>query len=317
MKATVLVLVAYFIVLRMKPHWNEVLDYKLRVRWGLMGLSFLLLLTAHILSGIGWRIVLSALGESLDRAACMRIYLQSQLGKYLPGNVFHLFGRLYLAEESGVRRGPAILSLYIEMALACLTAVAAFSLTLPFYDSPVGVAGRLPTLLFVPVGLLAVHPRFLGPLLRRGLRLIGKRIDPPVYPYGKILQAAAFYLFLWILIAGAFCLMCLSATPLPPRLAPQAGGYFLVAFVAGLLSFLPGGILVREGSLTVLLATLIPLADAGAAAILARVWMTLSELTGVLIVTVVRLPGGRPPERAPEEEDEIKPGTEDPAEKNS
>ncbi len=52
-----------------------------------------------------------------------RVFMRTQIWKYLPGNVFHFLGRIELMKKQGVRRGETTISLMYESILLLVSAV--------------------------------------------------------------------------------------------------------------------------------------------------------------------------------------------------
>ncbi len=66
--------------------------------------------------GLGWWCSLRAVHEgSLPIAPLMRVYVSSQFGKYLPGNVAQFVGRHIMARRHGIGHAPLVASLVIEI----------------------------------------------------------------------------------------------------------------------------------------------------------------------------------------------------------
>jgi hypothetical protein len=226
-----------------------------------------------------WTLLLRTTGGAARRvplAAGARIWLSTMLARYVPGNIWHIVGRLALAGRLGVGRGQVLASATVEQLLTLLGALAVFGLCLPFWRGGAGGAAWL--LLIVPAGLAGLHPRVLGGALDLAAARLGRPELAWRYRYSELLAALAGYA-LANLAAGLALVAVLGGLgvrPLP--LAPAIGGAAL-AWAVGYLSFLtPSGLGVREAALTALLAQHIPLPAAIVGGLVHRLALTLGEL---------------------------------------
>ncbi len=92
----------------------------------------------------------------------------------------------------------------------------------------------------------------------------------------------------WLGYGGAFCLLWAAFRPLSPAGVPLAVSAFAAAYFLGYAAFFaPAGIGVREGALAALTAPALGAADATALAVVARIWMTATELLPVACAVVL------------------------------
>lgn len=67
----------------------------------------LLWVLVNVCLGLGWRHLAALFGNQLSVAHSVGLSLRTQIGKYVPGNVFHHVGRTVLAKRYGVRLAAA------------------------------------------------------------------------------------------------------------------------------------------------------------------------------------------------------------------
>jgi len=108
-----------------------------------------------------WIILARGCGALADRKALARVFLISQLGKYLPGNIGHLIGRAYLGRREGLSFGTMMMAMILEvsgvlLAGSMLAGVAAGlgsikygGLTLSLASGTIAVASLLGALLLL------------------------------------------------------------------------------------------------------------------------------------------------------------------------
>ncbi len=131
--------------------------------WSLVLAALGVTLAAHAWSGWVWSWALQALQQPIRGGWTTLVYLQTNLLKYLPGNVWHFFGRVYALEGRGVDRGVAIVGVALEpllMAAAALVVALLIGMATPtqYWLWQVGLLG-------VILELLA--PRRLNPMVKR------------------------------------------------------------------------------------------------------------------------------------------------------
>lgn len=213
----------------------------------------------------------------------VRVWLATNLGRYIPGKVWQLSGLAVHLRESGESGSLGLASALAFQVVVLVTgiAVAAGVLGADLALVPGGSPAVAAAAVLLLLGLL--HPR----VVRGGMRLAARVLDreeapdaaPPTGP--ALLRSAGGMVAAWGLYGvGLWCLVRgLSASV-------EAGpvlltGVFAAAYVAGYLVLVaPGGLLVREGAMTGLLAALTPMgaAVAGAVAVAARIWVTVAEI---------------------------------------
>ncbi len=202
---------------------------------------------------LSWTLLLRSMGgaaRALPLAGGVEIWTGTMLSRYLPGNIWHIVGRVALAGRLGVARGQVAASATVEQLLTLLGALAVFGLSLPFWRGGAGPERWL--LLLAPVGLALLHPRALGAAMAA---------------LANIASGLALFVVL-----GAMA-------PLAIEHAPFVVGASAIAWVIGYLSLLtPSGLGVREAALTALLAQILPLPAAVVGSLVYRLALTLGEV---------------------------------------
>lgn len=157
-------------------HWQEVAAVTLTgSQWAWVGLSLGLTTIAHGWAGWVWGWILRDLGQSLPFPWAMGVYLRTNIAKYLPGNVWHFWGRVQASQQAGIPLGTAVVSVVLE---ALLMALGALGLGLWGWAVEVVLGGRIPGnwgflgAIALPLGLLwaggvlvLLRPRWLNLLL--------------------------------------------------------------------------------------------------------------------------------------------------------
>jgi glycosyltransferase 2 family protein len=263
--------------------WSAVADYEWDVQPGLLALGCLVLLVFYLASGLGYVGIARRLHHGgPPPVAILAIWAKSLLGRYVPGNVLMVLGRVVLSYERGIPRRVTLAATAYEQILALGVAAAAGVAFVAVYDG--GGGARTWLLALVPLGLLCLHPRIFGPASAWVLRKARREPLPRLLPTRPLLGLVAWY-------AGAAALLGLGIWLLVRAAAgPEAGGpafvgsAFLLSFAISTLAFIfPSGLGVREGAFALALAVNLPGSVAVALSVGVRVVLTTVELVFIAL----------------------------------
>lgn len=200
---------------------------------------------------MSWRSILVGFGSPIPRRGALRVWILSELSRYLPGAIWQVVSRVRLVKPYGIRGSVTSTSQVLELSIFLLANVCLATCCLLFLGFK-HVRGDARYWLFVsmflvPLLSLLLHPRVFYGLTDRILARLGKpaianRLSMThlmklfaVAVIGLLWQSLALWILLhgplgigirdWWILAGAYCL----------------------AWTAGFLAFLsPGGLGVRE-----------------------------------------------------------------------
>jgi len=236
----------FFLAQTLREHWQEVATLRLRDRgWLFLLGGFAVTLVAHIWSGWVWSWILREFNQSVGGRWAIRVYLKTNIAKYLPGNVWHFYGRAIAVQQQGVPLAIATVSVLLEPLL-----MAAAALIVIIFNQPPTQMGW--ALLVLPLILLGVHPWGLNPLLR----WMGRRkrncaaVAVKRYPLLPLLGEIGFL----GLRGTGFVLAMLALSPVAVAQTPQLVSAFSLAWLLGLvIPGAPGGLGVFESTAIALL----------------------------------------------------------------
>lgn len=172
----------FFIAQTLIANWPAVRAINLTVQsWRWLALAWALSLAAHCWTGWVWHWLLQAWGLPLGGLWAMRVYLFTNVAKYLPGNIWHFYGRVRAVQKAGGPLGKALASVIAEPLVMAVAAVGLGALASAcFYLIDVhravnrvgsGLLWTLGLLGLWGVALLLLHPRWLNPRLAQMSRL--------------------------------------------------------------------------------------------------------------------------------------------------
>lgn len=229
----------------------------------------------NLLLARAWWHQLKYVGVTSSWSWTRRIYGISQLGKYIPGNVFHLAGRQALGLAAGIPGRPLAQSMAWELGLIAIAGASFAILAAPLWSPAI----HMPAGVFV--FLLGVG----------ALWWLARRVLTPSIATALLWQFA-FLVVSGMTFAGMLALL-IGFEPLLPLLPAIVGAYVL-AWLAGLLTpGAPAGIGVREAVLLYLLSHAAAPADLVVAVVLGRGATVMGDLGFYLVCVTSRPAEGR------------------------
>jgi hypothetical protein len=282
----------FFLAATLRAHWQEVANIRIDgVGWSILVIATGVTLLAHTWAAWVWTWILKELQQPIHSAQFIQVYLKTNIAKYLPGNVWHFYGRMMAAKSAGVSNGAATLSVLLE---PLLMAAAALIIVLLSSQFAVQDDTAIPLLLAQLLGLLGVlcvvHPKFLnlGIRLLHRLKIKKSTMTQPQtlplslgrYPLRPLLGELG---FLGLRGLG-FILTLFAIGPLHVDQIPLLLGTFSFAWLLGLiLPGAPGGLGVFEATAITLLQFRFPTALVITAVGLYRLISILAETAGAAL----------------------------------
>ena len=279
----ILGLTAFFLIHTLKTNWQEIAEIQITsTGWLCLALAFFVTTTAHIWSGWVWLLILREFNQTIKQRCGLQIYLKTNIAKYLPGNIWHFYGRITEVNKIGVSLGPATLSVLLEpllMASAAL-AIALITAQQKYWGLQI---------LCLLVVLTGVHPRILNPVVNH-LRKIKWKVTSSESPSAFLYQLERYPLrpFLgeigFVSLRGiGFLLTALALMPFTPQQIPLLISAYSLGWLLGLvIPGAPGGLGVFEATTLALLESHFPSGLLLSAIAFYRVISVLAETFGAL-----------------------------------
>ena len=273
MAFTLVILGAGFFVLQLASGTEYITLQRQNVLRLLLPMGLVVLGTVG--AGLIWGFILTRLaGNSISLPACVRLFLYSWLGRYVPGTVPYHAARVLAAESLGTGKTKVGASIAYETVL--LLGSGAF---IGCLGALIGLGGQDSALLYllaaIPLALLlpvVLQANVLVPITNRVLRLVRRPdIGPDSFLSGR--QATAIFLgyaLVHVVNGFAFVLVLAALDQGDINLAMAIGAYTLGGVIGAVAIFVPSGIGVREGVIVGLLSSAAPPEEALIAAATAR-----------------------------------------------
>lgn len=275
----------FFLAKVLRENWQNVLAIQLLPpAWACLAIGLGLTLLAHITAGWAWGMTLRDLQQSVPLGWLIRIYLRTNVAKYLPGNIWHYYGRIQATKQAGVALGTGTVSVLLE---PLLMAASAFTITLLCSAQVLahyGWLGWITQWLGLPIVFAAIHPRFLNPIIRylnRNKSAPDGVAELPTtlrhYPWLPLVSAMIFVMLRGLGFVGVFW----AVTPITPGELPLVISVFSLAWLLGMIiPGAPGGAGVFEVIAISLLASRFAPAELLSAVALYRLISVLAEAGG-------------------------------------
>ena len=265
-------------VIAVVNRWQDVRPVLHRLDAGWLVLSFAAALLALVASAAMWRSLLADLGSRLPVRVAGRVFLVSQLGKYLPGSVWPVLAQMELARDHDVPRPRAATASVLVMVMNLASGLFVAALTIPVFAGDVAVRYRW-MLILAPVILAFLHPRILNPVLRLLFRLARR---PPLERELRLRDIArgfAWSLAAWLAYGVHTWLLVAGIGAHSPYALPLSIGGFALAFCAGfLVVIVPAGAGVRDVALAAALSPVLGTGGAIVVSLASRLLLVVADL---------------------------------------
>lgn len=273
----ILLILAVFFLWR----WLTGLDPNVwRSLWHVRALNILAAVGLYVVwffaRGYGWHSISRQFGSRATLREDLRLWVLSELLRYIPGNVWSFARRFQGVRAQGVTVPGAGQALIVEA--MCLVASAALiaAFVAPWPWMAVIIAG-------VIIGV-SVWPTLIGKLSQRWERL--KNI--PSVQGGWLWRAVVGYAGGWVLFGAASAIFFHGIPGLSWPSIVILTSISVAGWLVGYLSIVtPMGLGVREVAMAGLLSAYMPMATATVAALSSRVVLTVGELVFVLLAVAM------------------------------
>ncbi|OUL22700.1 hypothetical protein BV378_22490 [Nostoc sp. RF31YmG] len=282
----------FFLGKALKDHWLEVTSIQIdQIGWATLAIATGVTLLAHTWAGWIWTWVLQELNQPVESLHFIQVYLKTNIAKYLPGNVWHHYGRIVEVKNATGSLGAATLSVVLEALL--MTAAALIIIVLlgtQFTATNANTWWQILQFFCLVLILCALHPWFLNPVIHFVHRFKAKKVDKNTnssvnfnierYPLRPLLGELGFLGLRGIgFILTLFALGPLNASQIPLLLGAFSFSWLLGFVVPGA----PGGLGVFEATAIALLQHYFPAALVISAIALYRLISIIAETAGAAL----------------------------------
>ncbi|BBA78667.1 hypothetical protein RGRSB_0029 [cyanobacterium endosymbiont of Rhopalodia gibberula] len=282
-----------FILNTFYNNWSTVLTVTLdHQSCYLLILAFLVTFFSHIWSALVWVKILNILKQPMTKKWGLKVYLTTNISKYIPGNIGHFYGRIIAISQQGISLKIASFSVLLEPLFMAISALIITLLSNPFgvNRNPYSSWFSVIQIIIMLIGLLVIHPFFVNKIFFYLKEIKQKNVHSEIhlrqYPKTILLGEMGF-----ILLRGlGFILTWTAFIPLSMFQIPLLLNAFSFAWLLGLLiPGAPGGMGVFEAAIIFLLKTEnFPIQIVFCAITIFRLISILAEVTGAGLVLLTK-----------------------------
>ncbi len=241
--------------------------------------SFLLLFINFVLVSWVWTVVFRDLGEQIRISQSFAIIYAAQLARYIPGKIWIFLGQIYIAKKMGFQKTSAMTAVIVQNICGNLGAFLVLGITVLGAGYPSWMALAAFGAVLVGTGVLLIAPAWLEHWINRWRA--GKGAEPIKIGVSRwaIIKNVLIMSLAWAEHCLAFALLVASMTQVDLHTIFELGLAYNVAYhFAFYILIIPGGLGVREGTITALIHSTFGSSLAGMIALVQRFWFLLGEI---------------------------------------
>ncbi|MBS1250251.1 MAG: hypothetical protein MAG431_01842 [Chloroflexi bacterium] len=260
--------------------WDTLTAFNWHIRWRYLPLSVVMHSLALGTMFAAWQGMMGRFTNKMNWQGNFQIYTLSLLARRIPLPIWYMGSRLYLYKREQISLAKTASATTLEVTLIAFSGLVAYLL----FPEP-----STRTWLWIPILILAgsvfiassIQPNLIVDLINFGLKILKK--DPLGFTLtrAKLFSWSTFYLGTWLLDGIGLYFTILTLTTVPVDLPSVIGISTLTALVAIFSLLLPGGMGLKELTMSVLLSTVIPFSAGIVIAIAYRLLNTIIELAWV------------------------------------
>ncbi|HEY9702555.1 MAG TPA: lysylphosphatidylglycerol synthase domain-containing protein [Allocoleopsis sp.] len=242
----------FFLINAIAKNWAEIININFTSHsWINIAIALSLNVLGYIWSGYIWSVILKSLNQPVNSLLMIKIYLKTNIAKYIPGNIWHFTGRIMGVKDAGGSIVAATISTLLEILLMISAAL---------FIAFLGIKTQYIILQIIALMLIliVIHPRCLNPLLKIAKKIKFKqennehneelKIDK--YPFLILLGEIIFL----ILRGMGFIVVLMSVKSVNVEQIPLILSSFSISWLLGLIvPGAPGGMGIFELSAIALL----------------------------------------------------------------
>jgi uncharacterized membrane protein YbhN (UPF0104 family) len=285
--AAVIVIIFAFLIRNLVTNWSKIPFESLHANVLLIILSFCALIMNFLCYGKSWQQIMRALGAPITFSQSIWMIATTQIGKYLPGKVWYMVGRVYIGRQARLDGKKLALSMVLEACLLHVTGGIIFLIS-TLISGNYNIGWVIISIILISMALIILHPKILGRVANFFLRILKKPQIESTLTYPQIIKISVYFFGLWIGQVIGFYLLVTAIYQIPLYYVPTLAAVYTLAWISGSVAvFAPAGLGVREGVMTLMLSPILPMPLAIAISFITRVWVSIFEIlaffVGVLI----------------------------------
>lgn len=282
----IILIIFYFLIRTLYSSWTKITEANIRIEVEYIVLSILFLMLGSFSCCYAWYILIKSLNQKMTYWQGLKTIATSQFGKYIPGKIWAIGGRVLLSKRYGVDEVISTTAVLIETLYYLSSTIILFILSLGF-NKHVAIPPGIYFVIFLIISvniIVVAYPRILGLVLNISAKIIKKKITPLELKPLKLVEIYFLYFISWVLHSlGFFFIARAVYTVSFSNILGIMGSYSISWALSFLIFLIPGGFGIREGFMTFFFKSFMPLPIATLMAFVARLWTTFGEISLFLI----------------------------------
>ncbi|MEK7535892.1 MAG: lysylphosphatidylglycerol synthase domain-containing protein [Patescibacteria group bacterium] len=279
-------------------NWQKISQHEFDLNVSYLVLSVFAYSLVLILLSLVWRKVIGTIdGEhKISKIVAAKIYMLSEFGKYMPGKVWTILGRIYLGNQSGISKKTLLVASSIDALLSpiatVLIGVLALFISLSISLDQGNSSLYILSVIVLIAGALLLHPRIMYPCFNFVLRKVGRAEIEKGSQLSYKQIARLFFFYTLIALGGGLCFVLFVASLSPTTISslPALIAAFSLSRALGIAApFAPSGLGVREGVMSVILGFGTFASISVFISFSARLWSTAAEVLALGITYLANL----------------------------
>ncbi len=297
-QVAVITIIFYYLVHQLVVNWEKVVHYEWQINYYYMAASLLSVLVTFFLISIIWTWIVASFGKRISFARSFKISYLSNLGRYIPGKVWQVFGFVYLARKEGITDSEALTAFGIALTFTLPPAFTSGLLYMAtyrgYFSDLLGTSlSSVHAIIFAAMiltlnALLVLYPKLFEKPLNALFRMMRRPEVKLEIDKALAIKLYVAYFLAWSLYGFSFWLFLNGILSQSVALLPMMGLFILAYQIGYLALFAPGGVGPREVVLQVLLTPFFGPSVAVAIAIAARIWSIVAEAIAALAALRIR-----------------------------
>ncbi len=257
----------------------ELKEYDFHIKGLYLVTSFFILISATLLLPLTWHYITLKLDCNLSLTKSLRIRLQTEMGKYLPGRILGYGYLIIFYKNAGKDILKVTSASFYELYLSTFSSVLFFSLIQFITPFDLFTGSRTFFLIICLVGIVFLHPLFFKIIADLLSVLLKRNKLNKLLPFYTAIKFLLIYQLYWFFYGIASWLFVSSFVKIQVSEFLFIAGSFALSTFAGLIAFfLPAGLGAREGVLIYLLGLLFGQLPSMIISISSRIWLILCDL---------------------------------------
>lgn len=269
------------LVVAVVASWDSFVDALQDLDLGIVALAGLCCIVGLFANGLSWRAIMRSVGLEVPLRDSTRVFMISQVGKYVPGAVWPVLAQAEFARDHGISRPRSLTASIVAMLVGVVMSGVVGVLGLVLSD-PTALLRNWWAIVVALLLLACLVPAVLRRIVRLAFRVTRRDEEPVDIVPRALVASAAWSLVMWLLLGLQAWLLLVQLAPGVGY--PLAAGAFAFAWLVGFLVIIaPGGLGAREAALVLALSSLVGASAALSLALVSRILMTLADAAGLAL----------------------------------